>query len=375
MAARSLTLVLFAAAALVCAAGQAQGAETAAATITRVVELNREAVALYEKAELEAARATLHRALELCAAAGLDRHPVAARTHVHLGILLVGGFGQKDVGREQFAAALSIAPEIDLTPGLASPEVQLVFDEARATGAAPPRAPDDDERPKPIPNTRTEDIFQIEKRHARRAGAAKEGATRDDDDDDDDDGPATRWRFAALVGAGTGWTSGYADVNADTAVPGSFATTRLDHVTAEVGTWVTREWMLSLRGRFQWVSGPTSVEAQGRTYAPATAAIAGFAAATWSPDTGRLRPYLSLAAGAGRIRHVVTLSSLDDCGASHNQVCVDTVRSGPFFAAASGGVSIDVGGPVALVVGVTAGLATGGAPFNLDLDAGLALRL
>jgi hypothetical protein len=135
--------------------------------------------------------------------------------------------------------------------------------------------------------------------------------------------------------------------------------------------------MLSARGRFQWVSGATELEAQGRTYAPAAGAVAGFAAATWSPPLGHVRPYLSASVGAGRIRHVVTFGALEDCGPSHDQVCVDTVRSGPLFGAASAGASIDLGASdhVSLVLGATAGVATGGAPFNLDLDAGLAFHL
>jgi hypothetical protein len=379
-------------ASLVCVAGTARAQEPAAATIAHVVRLNREGVALYQKGEVEAARRALKEALDLCETAGLDRHPVAARTHVHMGIVVAGGFGDKEIARRQFEAALAIAPDITLTPGLAWPEAQQIFDEAAALGSAPARpAPasaaqpfatepeaDDRERPKPIPNTRTADVFRVETRAARRAREAKERLEKggqDDQEDEDDEVPGGRLRLEALVGAGTGWASGFGDVNVDTPVAGSFAATKLDHVVAEVGYALSRTWTLSLRGRFQWISGPTVLEAQGRTYAPAAGALAGFGAATWSPETGRVRPYLSAALGAGRIRHVVTLSALGDCGAARNETCVDTVRSGPFFGAASAGVTVDVADHLALVVGATAGLASGGAPFNLDLDAGIALHL
>jgi hypothetical protein len=369
------------AAALAFATGPVRAAEPGAATIARVVALNREAIALYQKAEFEAARASLEQALALCESAGLDRHPVAARTHVHLGIVEVGGFGRKDRARAQFAAALAIVPDVELTPGLDSPEARAELEATRAersAPAAPPAEADDNELPKPIPNTRTRDVFRVESRAARRAEEAKaRKATSPEDEDDDDDVPDARLQLGALVGAGTGWQSGYGDVNADTPVPGAMAAPKLDHVLLEAGWWLTKSWMLSARGRVQWVSGVTELEAQGRTYAPAAGALAGFAAATWSPPLGHVRPYLSASVGAGRIRHVVTFGALGDCGPNRNQVCVDTVRSGPLFGAASAGVSVDLGASdhISLVVGVTAGAASGGAPFNLDLDGGLAFHL
>jgi len=382
MTSRSKTLAVAAFVAALASAASPARAANPAATVARVVELNREGVAFYERAEFEAARASFEQALALCEGAGLDRHPVAARTHVHLGILAVGGFGKKEVARREFSAALAIVPDIALTPGIASPEVQAVFDQARAAldqpaASAPPAEADDNELPKPIANARTQDVFRLESRAARRAEEAKTRKATTEEDDEDDDVPAARLQLSALVGAGTGWQSGYGDVNADTPVPGSFASTRLDHAVVEVGFWLTKSWMLSARGRFQWISGATALDAQGRTYAPAAGALAGFAAATWSPPLGHVRPYLSASAGAGRIRHVVTFETLQDCGPSRTQVCVDTVRSGPLFGAASAGVSVDLGAGdhVSLVVGATAAVAWAGAPFNLDLDGGLAFHL
>jgi tetratricopeptide (TPR) repeat protein len=383
MTLRSKTLAAAAfVAALASAAPSAHAADPAAATVARAVELNREGIAFYEKAEFEAARASFEQALALCEGAGLDRHPVAARTHVHLGILAVGGFGKKELARREFSAALAIVPDIALTPGVASPEVQSVFDETRAAlaapaAAAPPAEADDNELPRPIANTRTQDVFRIESRAARRAEEAKTLKAKGEEEDDDDDVPSARLQLSALVGAGTGWQSGYGDVNADTPVPGSFASTRLDHAVVEAGFWLTKSWMLSARGRLQWISGATELDARGRTYAPAAGALAGFAAATWSPPLGHVRPYVSASAGAGRIRHVVTFGALQDCGPTRTQVCVDTVRSGPLFGAASAGLSVDLGAGdhVSLVVGATAGVASAGAPFNLDLDGGLAFHL
>src|SRR5204863_427974 len=150
---------------------------------------------------------------------------------------------------------------------------------------------------------------------------------------------------------------------------------KLGHLELEGGYWLRNELMLSLQGRFQMITGPTVVEANNRTYHPATYATAVFAAATWSPVGGRLRPYVSGAVGGGKIRHVVTLSSLKDCGPMRNQVCVDTVGAGPLLAGVGGGLTYELGASVALVAGVNTQLAAPNFTFNVDLNAGVAFRL
>jgi hypothetical protein len=133
--------------------------------------------------------------------------------------------------------------------------------------------------------------------------------------------------------------------------------------------------MLSLAGRFQVVTGPTEVEANNRTYEPATYATALFAKGTWSPASGRLRPYLSAALGAGKIRHVVTLSQLKDCGPMGTEVCVDTVGAGPFLAGVGGGLTYDLAQSFALVLALDTQVAAPTFTFNVDLNAGVAFRL
>ena len=182
-------------------------------------------------------------------------------------------------------------------------------------------------------------------------------------------------QLGALLGGGVGWASGVGDVNADTHVAGSFAAAKLGHLQLEGGYWLTNEIMLSLAGRFQMVTGPTVVEANMRTYHPATYATAVFAEGTWSPAMGRLRPYVSAAVGAGKIRHVVTLSQLKDCGPMRNEVCVDTVGAGPFLAGVGGGLMYDLGERLALVAAANTQIGAPTFTFNIDLNAGLAFRL
>jgi hypothetical protein len=379
-------------------AARAQDTQSAQ-KIAQVVELNKEGIAQYQRRHFDEARKVLREALDLCEASGLARHPVAARTHIHLGIVIIAGYRQREIGARQFSEALQIQPDITLTPGLATPAVQEAFDEVavavtpraamvtpaaqQADDATPATQQADtpaDEAPSPAAQANDEtapsataapsddDVPRAERRASARAR----------DEDDDDAAPSLRSRFqaAALLGGGVGWATGMGDVNADTPVPSSFAAAKLGHLELEGGYWLSNELMLSLQGRFQVVSGPTIVEApNGHTYHPATGATAIFAAGTWSPATGRLRPYLSGAVGGGRIRHVVTIPSLHDCGTTRNQTCVDTVGAGPFLAGVGGGLTYDLGEHLALVVALNTQIGAPTFTFNVDLNAGVALRL
>ncbi len=97
----------------------------------RVTQLNRDALAAIDKREFEKAREILKKALELCGTSGLDRHPVAARTHVHMGVVIIEGFKNRELGEKQFAQALAIEPSIAMTPALVTPEISEAFDEAK----------------------------------------------------------------------------------------------------------------------------------------------------------------------------------------------------------------------------------------------------
>jgi hypothetical protein len=101
----------------------------------KVTQMNREALAAIDKREFEKARELLKRALDVCQASGLEQHPLAARTHVHMGVVIIEGFKNRELGVKQFAAALAIEPDIALTPTLATPELNEAFEEARAAGA------------------------------------------------------------------------------------------------------------------------------------------------------------------------------------------------------------------------------------------------
>lgn len=118
------------------------------AILQQVTDLNKKAVEAYENLEMEEAAKYLREALQVCAKEGLGNHKAKARTHIHLGIVMVAGLKQRDRGIQQFKRALEIDPTIKPTKSLVNPEIQAAFDEAAKDmgGAAPAPAA---EAPKP----------------------------------------------------------------------------------------------------------------------------------------------------------------------------------------------------------------------------------
>ena len=103
-------------------------------TLNKVVELNKKALQSYENLDMEAAAKFLKEAVELCNLEGLERHPAAARTHIHLGVVYVAGLKLRDAGLAEFRRAIGIDPNIKVTKSLVNPEVESVFAEALAAG-------------------------------------------------------------------------------------------------------------------------------------------------------------------------------------------------------------------------------------------------
>lgn len=110
----------------------------------KITQLNREALAAVDKREFEKARELLKRALDMCRTAGLEQHPAAARTHIHMGVVIIEGFKNHELGKKQFAKALAIDPNITITKSLSTPDLEEAFQEAKAGGGALAAGPDDD---------------------------------------------------------------------------------------------------------------------------------------------------------------------------------------------------------------------------------------
>ncbi|HXI54491.1 MAG TPA: tetratricopeptide repeat protein [Polyangia bacterium] len=112
----------------------ATGGSTASdAALARATALNREGLTSYERGDFEEARQAIKQALAVCVGAGLQQHPLYARTLLHLGIVLVGGLNQRQAGIAEFRKALALQPGITLNSNLASPELVSAFQEASRT--------------------------------------------------------------------------------------------------------------------------------------------------------------------------------------------------------------------------------------------------
>ena len=185
-----------------------------------------------------------------------------------------------------------------------------------------------------------------------------------------------RYFVGLLAGTGAGWATGYGDTNADTMYrPAAFTLASLGQLVPEVGYWVSSTLMISLQGRFQAVTGTTDVYAGGRVYHAANYAAAGFVKATWvAGRPGSAHPFFSLAAGFGQIRHVVTFDALKVCGPSGQEVCVDTIATGPLAAGPGAGIFVDLAEHLVGVFQLDTQLTFPAYSANLDGNLGLALR-
>jgi hypothetical protein len=112
-------------------AGPLGAAEPDGEAQNKIIELNKKALLAYDALEMESASALLHQALNLCKTANLEKHPVAARTHLHLGVVYISGLKFPELGQAEFREALAIDPKIQLTKSLLNPEVQVAFEEAQ----------------------------------------------------------------------------------------------------------------------------------------------------------------------------------------------------------------------------------------------------
>src|SRR6185503_15689327 len=77
-----------------------------ARAVRRVEELNRAAMEDYDLLEFDGAKKQLSEALTLVKKNRLDKHKVAARTHLNLAIVYGGGLGDHDTAWLEFISAL-----------------------------------------------------------------------------------------------------------------------------------------------------------------------------------------------------------------------------------------------------------------------------
>ncbi|HVV49160.1 MAG TPA: hypothetical protein VHO06_05855, partial [Polyangia bacterium] len=123
------------------------------AAIDKLVQMNKKALDDYDTLDFDAAKRILLDALSIGKKAGLDNHPVMGRTYIHLGAIYITGFHDRQRGLQNFARALEIDPQIQLSKGIETSEVTAAFAEAqrnaRGGGASSGGGGDDTAAPPP----------------------------------------------------------------------------------------------------------------------------------------------------------------------------------------------------------------------------------
>ncbi|MFL5305514.1 MAG: hypothetical protein ACJ8F1_09880 [Polyangia bacterium] len=101
------------------------------AVIDKLVSMNKKALDDYDTLDWDSAKKRLLDALMTGKKAGLDNHPVMARTYIHLGAVYITGFKDRQKGLQSFGRALDIDPNIQLSKGIESNDVNAAFQEAK----------------------------------------------------------------------------------------------------------------------------------------------------------------------------------------------------------------------------------------------------
>jgi hypothetical protein len=375
------------------------------AAVAKVTNLNKKALEAYAQQDYETAKDLLKQALELCDSTGLEQHPITARTHIHFGAVAIVGFKQREVGIKQFKKALEIEPTIKLTKSIVTPELQDAFEEAvlagekgaggggaaaaggndnaggdNAGGGAASAGGDntgasaaggdegDDDHPKPRPKP------------------PRKKTSDDTDKDKDDEGPGQNGTIflGVTLGSSAGLASGNGHMNpAHTLGGAGFAIGQIGQIEPQLGFFVSSTTMLSIVGRFQYVSGLNGENlcgAQGNSFCnPTTLVGAVLGRVTFLVSDGPLHFTAGGQIGGGYVAHAVVFGNDTNCGTSMTDAghteCVDALLGGPFLIGPTVGLLWELGDVANFVAGVNTELGAPKFTFNFDVDIGLAFRL
>jgi Tetratricopeptide repeat len=376
----------------------------AADPVEKVTALNKKALDEYKKRDYDSARALLKEALEICNSSGLDTHPIKARTHIHLGIVSIVGFKERDLGIKHFRKALDIQPDIKLTKQLATKDLQDAFEEAALAGGegggaasagggqaadeggasegggAPAAQGDEDEEGASKRPARPRRPPPKKKRAADGDEGGGEGGG---DEDGEGDGAPYHLYIGIQAGIGAGLASGKADIDPNMHQLGGagFALAQAFQISPEIGYFFSPTLMISARLRYQIVTGVTgkpSAGCSGGFCDPTTFAVAGMVRASIFLGTGSTRFFVGGEIGGGYITHVVSFPMDSTCKtsgtASSNVKCVDSLSGGPVILGGVAGLLFDLGKAAGLVLTVVPDLTFPKFTLNFDIQGGLALH-
>jgi hypothetical protein len=376
------------------------------AAVAKVTNLNKQALDAYNQQDYDRARDLLKQALELCDSSGLQQHPITARTHVHFGVVAIVGFKNREVGLKQFKKALEIEPDIKLTKSLVTPELQDAFEEAvlagdkggAAGGAAAAGGNDNAGGGEPAggaasaaggeDNTGAAGGEDEDEDHpkAKPRNPIKKVKPGDEDKDKGEDGNGQDGTIflGVTVGSSAGLASGNGHMNPAHALGGpGFAVGQLGQIEPQIGFFVNSTTMLSIVGRFQYVSGLNGENACGSSgnefCNPTTLVGAVLARATFLMSDGPFHMTVGGQIGGGYVAHAVVFANDTNCRASmtapSGTQCVDAVLGGPFLIGPTVGLMWELGDVANFVAGINSELGVPKFTFNFDLDVGIAFRL
>jgi hypothetical protein len=372
--------------------------------LNKVTKLNKKALDAFQKRDYDSARDFLKEALDLCKSSGLEKHPIRARTEIHIGIVLISGYKQRDAGITHFKKALQIQSDIQLTKSVSTPALQAAFDDAVAqggggggddTGGAAQASNDDnagggdsaggDDN---APPRRKAPPKKKKKRGDDDDDSAAVSKRKGDDDDgsgdDDDAGGGANNKGKIFVGitagGGAGIASGTGEMSSTvkhTLASAGFAPAQLMQVAPEVGYYFSSNLLLSVQLRVQFVTGlnPGAGTCGSKPCATASTAFAGFAKATYFLGDGDFHFFFGGSLGAGTIRHVAKFPQDVSCTQGGKPAnCVDTLAAGPVLVGPNLGITYDFNKTFSLIVAANTQLGVPKFTFNVDADLGLGLK-
>jgi hypothetical protein len=372
------------------------------AAVAKVTNLNKKALDAYGKQDYDTAKELLKQALDVCADAGLDQHPITARTHIHFGVVAIVGFKQHEVGVKQFRKAIEIEPDIKLTKSLVTPELQDAFEEAvlagNGSGGGAPAAGDDNggaagdnsgnanaEGGEAAPGGDSDETPPPRRavKPRKKHGDDDDDNGKDKDKDDEAAGPGQKGTlFLGLTigsGAGIASGSGHMDPNNDKLASAGFAPGQLGQIKPEIGYFVTPTTLISLAARLQYVTGLNGENRCGANgtspCAPLTTAGAVLLRGTWLLTDGPFRFTFGGQIGGGYVVHAQVFPKNATCGSNGTTQCVDSLLGGPFLIGPTTGFFYEIGDSVDLVVGLNSEIGAPKFTINFDIDAGIAFRL
>jgi len=107
-------------------------------TVSKVVEINKQALGQLQAGKFDAARDALWNAISVLNDANMADHEISARTHVHLAAVYMTGFNDRAKAIRQLVMALKINPNIKITPQVETAALDEAFDAARSQASLGP---------------------------------------------------------------------------------------------------------------------------------------------------------------------------------------------------------------------------------------------